>query len=252
VRNALLLALANAKRRVAYDFSGGAALLTDVVSDDGELRHIVDHHAGIAQHLLMPMTEEERVPRLTLYNECPPAGACTRRFGFHFGASMVLRRMPPDEACAVLLSFLDFENTRLVLIDAPDVRELNSAILQRLPARCAAKVDRWQGDLRQLMGLLKTLDRFYAMDSGPAHLAAALGIETTVFFGPNLPLAVRPLGSNVSIVERYDVPCRPCDQHRCANLKYQECLTQLVRFTGGPTQARNASPIHRALSAVDQ
>ncbi len=252
VRNALLLALANAKRRVAYDFSGGAALLTDVVNDDGKLRHIVDHHAGIAEHLLMPMTVEERIPQLTIHEDIAPAEGRVKRIGFHFGASMVLRRMPPEEACALLLSFRNQENTRLVLIDAPDVLELNTAVLQRLPASCSAMVDRWHGDLSELMGLLKTLDRFFAMDSGPAHLAAALGIDTTVFFGPNLPLAVRPLGRNVSIVERGDVRCRPCDQHRCQNPKYQECLTQLVGFTDGPTLVRKASPMHRALSSVDQ
>ena len=237
VRNALILALAGARRRVAYDFSGGAALLTDVVPDDGKLRHIVDHHAAIAECLGMSMTADERIPSLGRRGHREhrehrghrePGAADSRLIGFHFGASMLLRRMPVEEACALVASFQDDAHTRLILVDAPDVRALNSAVLERLPARWAAGIERWQGNLPELIEFLKRLDEFYAMDSGPAHLAAALGVKTTVFFGPNLSLAVRPLGHHVSVVERGDVACRPCDQHRCINPHRQECLTQLV------------------------
>lgn len=240
VRNILLLALARASRRIAYDFTGGSALLTDVVPDDGALRHIIDHHARLASFLNMPMTSEERIPELG----SPHASRSRTRanpglIGFHFGASMVLRRMPLEEACALVLSFQDEEDTRLVLLDAPDTRTLNSALLEQLPAKFAAGIQRWQGNLSELMEFLKTLDKIYVMDSGPAHLAAALGIDTTVIFGPNLPLAVRPMGRNVTVVERTDVPCRPCDQRRCTNHKHQECLRQLLQLPG-LTRSRQA------------
>jgi ADP-heptose:LPS heptosyltransferase len=238
VRNALLLAFARAKRRVAYNFSGGAALLTDVVPDDGVLRHIIDHHATLAEYLCMPMTGEERIPALGNSGKISSKTQGSRLIGFHFGASMVLRRMPLEEACSLILSFRDQQDTRLILVDAPEIRHLNSALLGRLPANCAARIERWEGTLSELMTFLKTLDKFYAMDSGPAHLAAALGIDTTVFFGPHLSLAVRPTGRNVTVVERADVPCRPCDQHRCTNVKHQECLSQVVRLLG-PAQSRN-------------
>ena len=232
VRNTLLLAFARARRRVAYDFSGGAALLSDVVPDDGVFRHIIDHHAVLAEYLRMPMTAEERIPALGVPKRTDSEAQRSRRIGFHFGASMVLRRMPLDEACALVLSFQDQEDTRLILVDAPDIRDLNSALLEQLPAKFAARIERWQGALSELMTFLKTLDKFYAMDSGPAHLAAALGVDTTVFFGPHLSLAVRPTGRKITVVERADVPCRPCDQHRCTNVKYQECLTQVVHLLG--------------------
>jgi ADP-heptose:LPS heptosyltransferase len=243
VRNALLLALARARRRVAYDFSGGAALLSDVVPDDGAFRHIIDHHAALAEYLRMPMTAEERIPALGVLKRAGSGAHRPRRIGFHFGASMVLRRMPLDEACALILSFQIQEGTHLVLVDAPDIRDLNSALLERLPANCVARIERWQGSLSELMTFLQTLDQFYAMDSGPAHLAAALGVDTTVFFGPNLSLAVRPMGRNVAVVERGDIPCRPCNQHRCTNLKHQECLTHVVRLLRlAPSQKESFEP----------
>jgi len=231
VRNILMLALARAKRRVAYDFSGGSALLTDVVPDSGELRHIIDHHVTIAEHLGMPMSAADRIPKLEHKRNSGPAATLERRVGFHFGASMALRKMPVEEACALLLSIPDRRAMRLILVDAPDTRELNQAVLHRLPAARAANIERWAGDLREFMDFLAGLDEFFAMDSGPAHLAAALGIDTTVFFGPHIPLAVRPLGHKVTIVEHRNLPCRPCDQYRCTNPTYQACLRDIVSVT---------------------
>jgi len=230
VRNALLLALARAARRIAYDFTGGSALLTDVVPDDGVLRHIIEHHAAMAGYLGMQMTAEERTPTLLFNNKPESERPCRRRVGFHFGASLALRRMPADEARRLILSFQDKENMDLILVDPPDVRPLNTALMERLPAPYAARIERWQGSLKEFMAFLQTLDEFYSMDSGPAHLAAALGVQTTVFFGPHLSRAVRPIGRNVAVVEREDVPCRPCDQHRCTNVIYQQCLTQIVEL----------------------
>jgi heptosyltransferase-2 len=257
VRNILLLALAHARRRVAYDFTGGSALLTDVVPDDGALRHIIDHHATLASYLDMPMTSQERIPALGFPQKISGrTRAIPGLVGFHFGASMVLRRMPLEEACALVLSVQDEEHARLVLVDAPDTVSFNSALLERLPAASAAKIERWQGKLAELVEFLQTLDMFYAMDSGPAHLASAMGIDTTVFFGPNLSRVVRPLGPNVTVVERGDVPCRPCDQRRCTNIRHQECLRltqtlqELVRLRGELRGGRAASV--NAMPAADR
>jgi ADP-heptose:LPS heptosyltransferase len=150
--------------------------------------------------------------------------------------------MPLEEACALLTCFQDREDTRLILVDAPETTTLNADVLERLPASFSASVERWHGNLHEFMNLLKTLDEFYAMDSGPAHLAAALGIETTVFFGPQLSEGIRPMGRKVMIVERPEVRCRPCDQIRCTNPNYKECLTQIVNRLDGRLIAGSPVP----------
>jgi ADP-heptose:LPS heptosyltransferase len=138
--------------------------------------------------------------------------------------------MPLEEAGALVLFCLEREDERLYLVDAPDTLDINNAVLGSLPPHAAARIERWKGSLGELIQFLKTLDRFYAMDSGPAHVAAALGIDTVVFFGPHLSHAVRPRGRHVTVVERRDVPCRPCDQVHCTNVRHQDCLTQMVRI----------------------
>jgi ADP-heptose:LPS heptosyltransferase len=43
---------------------------------------------------------------------------------------------------------------------------------------------------------------FVGNDSGVSHLAAALGIPTTVFFISTDPRIWRPLGRNVTVIDR--------------------------------------------------
>ena len=54
--------------------------------------------------------------------------------------------------------------------------------------------------LSQLAGLLALADGFVGNDSGPAHLAAAVGARTVVLFGPTAPAHFAPLGPAVRVI----------------------------------------------------
>jgi ADP-heptose:LPS heptosyltransferase len=224
VRNILLIGLARAKRRIAFDFSGGRALLTDVVPDDGRLKHIIDHHALLAKHLGIEMTDEERVPRLVIAGAAKRDAAAARRVGFHFGASKPLKRMPVAEALTLLGYFEKLEHCELILFDAPDVSEFNVQLLKQLPTEFKKRITRWSGSLSEFTRMLPTLDQFYGMDSGPAHIAAALGVEVVTFFGPTLAMNAGPVGERVHLVELEQVRCRPCEFIRCDNAVHQQCM----------------------------
>lgn len=60
-------------------------------------------------------------------------------------------------------------------------------------------------------------------DSGPMHIAAALGIPVFAIFGPTDPVRTGPYGKGHTII-REDIPCVPCFKRRCNNLKCMEHL----------------------------
>lgn len=65
-------------------------------------------------------------------------------------------------------------------------------------------------------------------DSGPAHLAAALGTPALVVFGPTSPERWAPPGSAVRVISR-ELACSPCSNHgseRCP-LGTHACLREL-------------------------
>jgi len=103
---------------------------------------------------------------------------------------------------------------------------------------------RGQTNLRQLIQIIHQANGVIANDSGPAHLAAAMGRPLITLFGPTHPdMGFRPLGSPwLRIVER-PYRCRPCSLHgtrwcrfsvpaRClADIPPQAVLQALQAFT---------------------
>ena len=79
--------------------------------------------------------------------------------------------------------------------------------------------------LRELCAVLWAVDRLVTGDSGPMHLAAAVGAPVTALFGPTTRhWGFYPEGAEDIVLERA-VSCRPCSLHggmRCP--RAQKCL----------------------------
>jgi ADP-heptose:LPS heptosyltransferase len=62
-----------------------------------------------------------------------------------------------------------------------------------------------------------------ANDSGPMHIAAALGRPLVTPFGPTSPARTGPYRRPDSVI-RLDIPCSPCFSRTCS---HQSCLRWL-------------------------
>jgi len=87
--------------------------------------------------------------------------------------------------------------------------------------------------LKELGALIKNMNLFISNDSGPAHLAAALGINTLVIFGPTSPEATSPRGKSVKVIKTKvdcEIPCYKldCRDNICLkNLSVDEVYSQV-------------------------
>ena len=68
-------------------------------------------------------------------------------------------------------------------------------------------------DLVVLAAVLERLALFITGDTGPMHLAAAVGTPVLAIFGPSLPTRYAPLSPRSRIV-RIDIHCSPCNLMR--------------------------------------
>ena len=80
-----------------------------------------------------------------------------------------------------------------------------------------------QTSLKQLIALIAGAKLVIANDSGPMHIAAALGKPLVTMFGPTNPELTGPFGRMDSVV-RLDIPCSPCYSRKCS---HQSCLRLL-------------------------
>ncbi len=77
-------------------------------------------------------------------------------------------------------------------------------------------------DLAGLAAVVAHLDLFVSNDSGPMHLAAALGVPCLALFGPTDPRRTAPAGDGHQVLSRH-LWCSPCFRRRCP-LLYHGCL----------------------------
>ncbi len=80
--------------------------------------------------------------------------------------------------------------------------------------------------LKQLVALLRRSDMLVCNDSGPMHLAAALGTPVLAFFGPTSPVRTGPYGEPTRcVVLRKELSCSPCYRRDCRRLRCLEAIT---------------------------
>jgi ADP-heptose:LPS heptosyltransferase len=80
--------------------------------------------------------------------------------------------------------------------------------------------------LGQLSALLSRCLLYIGNDSGPTHLAAALGVRTVALFGPSDPRQWGPRGEKVTIV-RSGLACSPCLVETMKRCAHRDCLGML-------------------------
>ncbi len=68
--------------------------------------------------------------------------------------------------------------------------------------------------LKELIGIMRDARFVVSNDSGPMHIAAALGVPVFAIFGPTDPAKTGPYGKGHTIIKA-GAPCAPCFQRTC-------------------------------------
>ncbi len=85
-----------------------------------------------------------------------------------------------------------------------------------------------KADLKGLTGLFSLCRAFVAVDSGPAHVAAATGAPGIVLFGPSDPARFGPISDRVQLLQRTDCPLFPCYQRGQCQNQQNWCMNKIT------------------------
>ncbi len=103
-------------------------------------------------------------------------------------------------------------------LDIPTVvvgTDVDEEIAEQLVANSAGKAVSITGrtDIKGLAAVLAKAEFVLANDTGPAHLAAAIGTPVAALFGPANPVRTRPYGAKNIVIQTKDrPPCNPCNR----------------------------------------
>ena len=220
--------LANAKQLVGLDeVREGARGFYDAVAPRPSFHtHAVDWYLGALKLLNVPVHRA-----FTWLPERPTVAAeINRRWPRTRGPWILLQpgaRWPnkrwPAEHFATLVRQLAaaHPDARFAILGSTADRELGAAIAPADPARCLDLTG--QLSLPEMVEWIRRSDLMVSNDTGPMHVAAALGKPLVTMFGPTEPRRTGPYGQLDQVVQT-KLPCLPCLKSRCAYFKPTECL----------------------------
>jgi heptosyltransferase-2 len=228
---ALVAALARVPARVGYATQGRAPLLTHRVGVPrwrGE-RHEVFYYlhlvAELERRLYGSTTVETREPDTGLRvtdARLREAGTLLRESGARPGRPLVAicpgstnsraKRWPAERFAAVADMLAERTGADVVLVGAAEELEISEEVARHMRARPVVLTG--QTDLALTAAVLQASDLLVTNDTGPAHVAAAVGRPVVVIFGPTNPATTRPF-SNAAEVVRRPPDCAPCMLRDC-------------------------------------
>ncbi len=112
-------------------------------------------------------------------------------------------------------------DARFAIMGGKDDVQLGAAVAQADPKRCLDLTGKVS--LPEMIEWIRLSEMMISNDTGPMHVAAALGKPVVGIFGPTEPRRTGPYGQLQNVV-RIDLPCSPCLKSHCTYSKPMECL----------------------------
>lgn len=206
---ALLLRLAGVPTiaAVSVDYPGALLDVRHWVSDE---LHEVERGLSLAATLghRLPPGDDGRL-RVRRSADRPLAGAEPPYVVVHPGASVPARAWAPERN-AELVEALTSSGRRVVVTGAASERELTARVAGPRALDLGGATT-----LSGLAGVLAHADVLVVGNTGPTHLAAAVGAPTVELFAPTVPAhRWRPWGVPHVLLHR-EVPCAGCRARAC-------------------------------------
>lgn len=142
------------------------------------------------------------------------------------GASHAVNRWPPGHFAELADLLGESGAARTVIVGGPGDERLADEVRERSRSRPPSFAGRTS--LLELGALLERCAALVSGDTGPLHMATAVGAPVVALFGAADPLRTGPVGSGHRILTAPGISCAPCRSRACSNARYLECMERLT------------------------
>lgn len=141
------------------------------------------------------------------------------------GASHAVNRWSTERFAALADMLADRLGIMVLLVGGAQ----DSALAQEIVSRARTKPLDITGkaSLLQTGALLKKCALLVSGDTGPLHLATAVGTRVVALFGAADPARTGPVGTGHRVIQAKDVACVPCRSRTCNNSVYLDCMEKI-------------------------
>lgn len=222
--------LSRIPKRIGYKTDGRGMLLTlkiDISDTSGPTHHrlyymnLLNKALGIGINKDIPILKQAVIPPAVLTD----AGWTPKKktLGINPGAAYgSAKRWLPERFAETALHFINKKYQVIIFGgkggEADTARDITEN--QKSAINLAGKTS-----LAELIEAISCCDIFLTNDSGPMHIASALGVPVAAIFGPTDIESTSPSGGRYEIITTHE-PCAPCMKRECP-LKHHNCMKNI-------------------------
>lgn len=230
IRGNLLLAAARAPMTAGFASGGGGALLDVALPYDPRAHTTANARRLVAALLDVPPSGGSARLEITVEERRAAARRLAGRraplIGLHVSGGRAVKQWDPQRFAALASRLVRTRGATIVLTGSAEDRPMVNDLLRGLGPDGVDLAGTL--DLPNLAATLESLDLFITGDTGPMHVAAAVGTPVVAIFGPSDPARYAPTDTFHRVV-RIDLPCSPCNRirlppERCRG-HIPDCLT---------------------------
>ncbi len=224
--------LANGKLTIGLDETReGARGFYDLVARRATWHtHAVDWYLSVLPLLGVPVHRNftwipERPAWATAMRQRWPELATARWLLLQPGARWLNKRWPVESFSAFVRQFSRLRpEVRFAILGSGEDQPLGAAISQAAPKQTLDLTGKLS--LPEMVEWIRAAAMMVTNDTGPMHVAAAMGIPLIGLFGPTEPRRTGPYGQ-IHHALQLELPCAPCLSSRCTFSRPLECLKAL-------------------------
>jgi lipopolysaccharide heptosyltransferase II len=139
------------------------------------------------------------------------------------GARWVNKRWPAECYAELVRRLIpDYPGVRFAILGSSEDMPLGEVIAQAAPTRCLDLTGKTS--LAEMIEWIRLSDLVVTNDTGPMHVAAALGKPVVALFGPTEPRRTGPYGQVDRVLRLASLSCVPCLKETCFYEQPFECL----------------------------
>ena len=236
LRSALVARMTGCTQRVGFanGREGSPWLYSHRVPVPTQEMHAVDRYLLVAAELGVPVKDVPQFRFRLLSQDVTTLRELFRRKGIDLDAPWVAMNVsarwqtkcwPAASFAAVAMQLAARGIGPLVVIGGPDEREASARV--RSLTACPIVDLAGETPIGLLPALLSKACVLITNDSGPMHVAAAVGRPVVSIFGPTSAVRTGPYGAGHTVLT-HDLPCRPCFSRVCRNAVPLECLESIT------------------------
>ena len=209
------------KQRIGFKKELRSVFLTHAYTKQKKL-HRVEEYVD----LLKQFTKKEiAVPTVKLQL---PAAEKTDAVIININSEAVSRRLPKEKAISIIATVRNKINNPIILVGSNKEAAFVEDVFNALPGKNNITNKAGKTSLPELMQLFATSASVLTTDSGPAHVANALGVQTIILFGAGNENNTAPYNkNNRTIIRLGQLACEPCVSNTCKVYGVPQCLVRL-------------------------